>query len=248
MEYQWARNTIGQSGCAIYRLHGKAGAPELFLKHGRGAAADDLAAEVQRLRWLAGRIAVPSVVSYECSSAEAWLLTTALPGQTAYQMLKADPRAGCAIVDRLAAFLRRLHEMPLAACPFDSSHVAKLAWARERIDAGLVDVEDFDDERAGWTAEQVWEAMHRLPPFRPDQVVTHGDFSLDNILLSEGGVAGCIDVGQLGVADRYQDLAILWNCLGDFGPALQERLFLSYGIAEVDADKLQFHLMLDELF
>ena len=96
--------------------------------------------------------------------------------------------------------------------------------------------------------EQVWKEMHKLLPFSPDSVVTHGDFSLDNLIFDEGKLIGCIDVGRVGIADRYQDLAILWNCLGEFSPSLQKRLFQKYGIDNPDMNKLQFHLMLDEFF
>jgi aminoglycoside phosphotransferase len=68
------------------------------------------------------------------------------------------------------------------------------------------------------------------------------------VLHSVFAAAGCIDVGRVGIADRYQDLAILWNCLGEFSPSLQKRLFQKYGIDNPDMNKLQFHLMLDEFF
>lgn len=61
-------------------------------------------------------------------------------------------------------------------------------------------------------------------------------------------MVGCIDVGRAGIADRYQDLAILWNCLGEFGASLRERLFPQYGLSAPDRRKLEFHLLLDELF
>jgi aminoglycoside 3'-phosphotransferase-1 len=61
-------------------------------------------------------------------------------------------------------------------------------------------------------------------------------------------VIGCVDAARVGIADRYQNLAILWNSLGEFAPALQGQLFEQYGIADPDRRKLQFHLMLDELF
>ncbi len=144
--------------------------------------------------------------------------------------------------------MHRLHSIPVSECPFNSDHTLRLARAAARIDAGLVDVDDFDEERAGWTAERIWDEMQSLLPLSPDRVVTHGDFSLDNLLIHDGEVVGCIDVGWAGIADRYQDLAILWNCLGEVGPALQERLFRRYGIPEPDRRKLEFHLMLDELF
>lgn len=246
--YEWARDAIGESGGAVYRFHGKARAPDLYLKHGKDAVADDITDEMARLGWLAGHIPVPAVAHFVRTPGQAWLLMTAVHGRTAYQVLKSSPDAHPAVVDALAAFLRRLHTIPVGECPFNSDHAFRLARARTRIDAGLVDVDDFDEERDGWTAEQVWEAMQRLLPFTPDPVVTHGDFSLDNLLIHQGEVAGCIDVGRVGIADRYQDIAILWNCLGEFGPSLQRRFLLQYGIADLDQRKLQFHLMLDELF
>lgn len=246
--YEWARDNVGESGGAVYRLHSKAGAPDLFLKHGQSSIAGDIADEMVRLRWLANHVPVPAVERFVFNPDEAWLLMTAVPGQTAYQVLEAHPEARIGVVDALARFLRRLHAIPISACPFTSDHAYRLAQARERIDAGLIDEDDFDDEREGWTSEQVWEAMQGLLPISSDPVVTHGDFSLDNILMIEGEVVGCIDAGKAGIADRYQDLAILWNNLGEFGASLQSRLLEQYGIAHADERKLQFHLLLDEMF
>lgn len=248
--YEWERDDAGESGSIVVRLHGRLAAPDLYLKHGRGTLADDLLAEADRLRWLAGRLPVPAIVQLRHATDEAWLLTEALPGETAYELLAAetgaDARAG--VVEEMARFLRTVHSIPSQECPFDSGHVGRLAHARRRIDAGLVDEDDFDEEREGWTAEQVWQALHDAEPFAPDLVVTHGDFSLDNVMIAGGRVVGCIDVGRLGVADRYQDLAVAWNCLQEFGSALQERFLAAYGISEVNKGKLHFHLLLDELF
>lgn len=246
--YEWARNNVGESGAAVYRLYGKSGAPDLFLKHGRGAVAGDLVDEMARLRWLAKHIPVPAIEHFVITPGEAWLLMTALPGKTAYQVLEERPQDSMAVVDALADFLRRLHAIPIRDCPFNSDHVYGLSLARKRIDSGLVEEDDFDEEREGWTAEQVWHAMHKLLPIAADPVVTHGDFSLDNLLMVDGKIVGCIDVGRVGIADRYQDLAILWNCLGEFGGDLQGRFLARYGVPSPDQGKLQFHLMLDELF
>jgi aminoglycoside 3'-phosphotransferase-1 len=200
-----------------------------------------------RLRWLSKRLPTPEVRQFVWSRDEAWLLMTALPGRTAYDLLQSDADR-YAIVDAIAAFLRRLHAIPVSECPFNSAFDHRLALGKERIDAGLVDEDDFDEERAGWTAEQVWTAMQPLLPFTPDRVVTHGDFSLDNLLVVNGEVIGCVDVGKLGIADRYQDIAILWNGLGEFGESVRDRLLTAYGIPDPDRVKLQLHLLLDELF
>lgn len=246
--YSWARDMVGESGGVVYRLHGKPGAADLYLKHGRVAVAEDLADEAARLNWLAGRIPTPAVVQFERAGQDAWLLMEAMPGETAYQVLEANPDAAPSVVDALALFLRRFHAIPAGECPFNSDHHSRLLLARARMEAGVVDVEDFDDERQGWSAERVWEAMQALASFQAEPVVTHGDFSLDNLLMRDGAVVGCIDVGRVGIADRYQDLAILWNGLGEFGAPLQGRLFEQYGAACVDHGRLEFHLVLDEFF
>lgn len=72
--------------------------------------------------------------------------------------------------------------------------------------------------------------------------------TLDNILIRGNEVTSCIDTGRAGLADKYQDLAILWDCLGEFSPVLQDRLFQTYGITTPYQRRLRFHLGLDELF
>lgn len=200
-----------------------------------------------RLRWLAAHIAVPAVLHFERSEEDAWLFTEEVEGRTLYQLLEAgtDPEI---LVDAAAVFLRQLHAIPAESCPFASDHRLRLLAAHERMSEGLVDSGDFDEEREGLTPEAVWAQMNALLPLISDSVVTHGDFSLDNLIWRDGGIVACIDVGRAGLADRYQDLAILWNGLGEFGPAMQRRLFEAYGIEAVDRARLDFHLMLDEFF
>ncbi|WP_233236477.1 APH(3') family aminoglycoside O-phosphotransferase [Bordetella sp. LUAb4] len=247
--YDWYRNMQGMSGGHVYRLTDPRGGTSFYLKHGRGSIADDLAAEVERLVWLKPRIAVPTVLGFHRDDEQAWLLLSAIPGRTAYQALKAAPGRCEAIVQAVALFLKRLHDLPIADCPFDSGQGRRLEQARSRMDAGLVDITEFDDERHGWHARRVWMEMTGLLPLRSDDVVTHGDFTLENLLVdNHGAVAGCIDAGRAGVADRYQDLAILGRSLDEFGVGAQRRLFTSYGIAEPDETKQRFYLMLDEFF
>ena len=246
--YCWLRNNVGEAGGTVYRLHAKAAAPDLYCKHGTGGVAQDTIDEMTRLRWLSGRIAVPQVTHFLATADEAWLVTTALPGQTAYALLEAEPASREGVVDALARFLRQFHAIDVHSCPFASDHLRRLPLARLRVAGGLVDEDDFDDARTGWTPAKVLGALEALLPLATDPVVTHGDFSLDNLLLHQGEVVGCIDTGRAGVADRYQDLAIMWNCLEEFGEPMQQRFLAAYGEARPDPVKLQFHLLLDELF
>ena len=112
------------------------------------------------------------------------------------------------------------------------------------------DVEDFADDHLGWDAERM--LAHTEALYDPDlhqRVVTHGDFSLGNLLMDErGDVTGCIDVGLLGVADPYQDIAILCANLGELDPAAERAFLDAIGVASPDRQRMAFHRCLDELF
>lgn len=246
--FEWARSTVGQSGGDVWRVASRDGRFSYYLKRGTGDAAKALQEEADRLRWLARHVSVPQLVAFAQDTAASWLLMTAIPGKTAWDVLHAEPGQRARLIEAIAAHLRIWHAIPPPDCPFSAVASQRLAAARVRIDAGLVDEDDFDDERAGWSAAQVWDALMASPLPGAPPVVTHGDFSLDNILIENGAVTGCIDVGRAGLADRYQDIAILWNCLGEFGPELQSRLLVALGEGAGDRTRLDFHLLLDELF
>jgi len=245
----WFRDRVGESGCAVWRL-ARPGAPDLYLKRGRGPHARDAGDEADRLEWARGRLPVPALLARVSVADAAWMLTTALPGPTTYQGMQVADAAGRVALARSAArILARVHALRAADCPFDASAPVRLTAARARLEAGLIGEDEFDAERAGWTGRQLWDAMQDLLPLPADEpVVTHGDYSLDNLLIDGGEVTGLIDLGRLGRADRYQDLAILWNCLREFGDEVADAALAEYGAHPPDERRMRFHLMLDECF
>lgn len=245
---RWTREEAGESGGIIHRLTGRDGA-DLYLKYGEGAVADAIVDEAVRLRWLAGRVPAATVVRVAIEPGFAWLLTEAVPGRTGDAWLDDEPAALSPIIDGFADFLRRLHALPIDDCPFEAGAIFRLTAARARVSAGMVDEDDFDAGHSGWSAARVLAAAEALAGCANRRVVTHGDFSLGNLLFDEdGAVTGCIDVGRLGVADPYQDIAIFWQNLGDYGGDAQARFLRALGIATPDEQRLRFHRLLDELF
>jgi aminoglycoside 3'-phosphotransferase-1 len=245
--YESVRDTVGESGAAVYRLR-RPGADDRYLKLGHGAVAREIADEVARLRWLAGQMPVPDVIEFVATDDAAWLLMTALPGRTAAESLRDPASDRIAIVDALATALRRWHGLPIESCPFNADIGVRMLAARARLAAGLVDPRDWGAARAGSSVEQAWDELRGFLPITPDPVVTHGDLTLDNVLIEGEQVVGCVDVGRAGVADRYQDLALLWAGLAEFGDALPQRFLASYGATTPDMHKIRFHLALDEWF
>ncbi|WP_373486546.1 APH(3') family aminoglycoside O-phosphotransferase [Blastomonas sp.] len=239
---------VGESGCKVLRLDDHEGQTVAYLKHGKGVLSDAVADEMTRLRWLHSRLPVPEIIRFIATQDECWLMTKALSGESARALLdkRRDDRE--LVIDALADFLRVVHALPVVECPFDTRLERRLIEGRARIDAGLVNEADFDQEQQEWSAEDVWEAIQAHLPLKPDLVVTHGDFSLDNVLFEGGRISGCIDVGGAGLADRYHDLAICWSDLAEYGVHAQERLLKRYGVGEGDRRKLQTYQLLNELF
>lgn len=94
---------------------------------------------------------------------------------------------------------------------------------------------------------------------RPEEelVLSHGDFCLPNIFLEKEKLSGFIDLGRMGLADKWQDIALCYRSLkhnfeGYYGGKVYEGfdpdiLFEALGI-EPDWQKLNYYILLDELF
>ena len=244
----WEREPEGESGGIIHRVV-TADGERLFLKFGEGAVADAVVDEATRLRWLQGRVPTVRLVSSVVEPDAAWLLTSAAPGKTGDAWLAERPDLLPHVIRGFATFLRLLHALPVDECPFDASAPVRLAAARKLVAVGAVDEDDFGDDHLGMGAAAVLAHAEALAGHATGRVVTHGDYSLGNLLLdADGAVTGCIDVGRLGIADPYQDIAILWENLGDFGEAAQRLLLAALGVDPLDEPRLVFHRTLDELF
>lgn len=86
------------------------------------------------------------------------------------------------------------------------------------------------------------------PPPIDRVVVCHGDTCAPNTLLDDAGrFAGHVDLGALGVADRWADLAIAtWSTRWNYGPGWERALLDAYGIAP-DDDRTRYYRLLWDL-
>jgi kanamycin kinase len=153
----------------------------------------------------------------------------------------ADPEAAAAGIGR---GLRRLHDaLPVDRCPFDWSVDRRLRLADERIATGA--------GPAGWFPEHrhltVAEARDRIgrPPPIDQLVVCHGDACVPNTMLyDDGSFAAHVDLGSLGLADRWADLATAaWSTEWNYGRGYDGVVYDGYGI-EPDPDRIAYYRLL----
>jgi aminoglycoside phosphotransferase len=240
----WHADLVWESGAQTWLMTGPAG-EQLYLKAGPADAAVPLRAEAARLRWAhdAG-LPVPAVLA-DCRSCDCeWLLTRPLPGRSAIDPeLMASPAE---LVGLLADGLRQFHAAPAARCPFRFEIPEALERVAGRVAAGLIEPEDMHPEHAHLSPAAALAELERLRPEREDLVVCHGDYCLPNVLISDGRVSGFIDLGELGVADRWWDLATAtWSLTWNLGPGWEEPFLAAYGVAPDDRRIAFYRLLYD---
>ncbi len=248
----WTADDMGCSGAEVWRITRTDGTV-YYLKHVAdtehvgGAGWAELAHEHALLAWLQGKLPVPQIAFWRAAEQQADLVTTALPG-----VMTCDPTLNAhvpLVIQRLAEGLRLIHALPVSACPFDQRLDRKLADARARIDAGLIDTADFDPARQGDDPATLYQRLLAERPASEDLVCTHGDYCLPNIFLdpADHHLTGFIDWGRGGVADRYQDLAIAARSIAhNWGAQWVPAFFAHYGTVP-DATKIAYYQLLDEL-
>jgi kanamycin kinase len=236
------RNELGG---LTFRLDGGGDGTRYVKWAAAGTPEIDLPGEAERLAW-AGRWArVPPVVGHGTDAEGAWLVTAAVPGRSAVEpRWKDEPATAAAAIGR---GLRLLHDaLPADRCPFDWSVERRLVRADERIAGG--------EGPADWSPEHrrlgLAGARARLgaPPDVDRLVVCHGDACTPNSLLhDDGAFAAHVDLGSLGVADRWADLAVAtWSLEWDYSPGFDGVLYDAYGIAP-DPERIAYYRLLYDL-
>ena len=224
------------------------GPDRCFIKSAPAGFPLDLAAEMARMTWAAAYTPVPRVLGLGADGGGSWLVTAALPGRNAVsRRWLADPRTA---VIAIGEGLRAMHDaMPVDGCPF--------SWmAEDRIAAappgGARAGQLGTSGRAGRAHLPlgVDGALARVADIPPADrlVVCHGDACAPNTLITADGLwSGHVDLSDLGVADRWADLAIAtWSTGWNYGPGWEQLLLDAYGI-KPDEERTRYYRLLWEL-
>jgi streptomycin 3"-kinase len=250
----WRRVKTGESGDRVYRREDGLA----YAKIASSARSIDLAGERDRLLWLQDKgIAVPKVIDWREMEEGACLVMTAIPGIPAVELdgdalLKAWPS--------MVRQLKSLHGLPIDRCPFDRSLSLMFAKAADVVARDAVNPDFLPPEDAAKPAGELLDRVERDLPVRVDQeaidrVLCHGDACMPNFMVDPHSLqcTGLIDLGRLGKADRYVDLALMIaNAEESWATLEQEQrafsiLFETLEIAEPDRERLAFYLRLDPL-
>lgn len=250
----WVPIRSGESGDFVYRrADGLA-----YAKIAPFARVADLAGERERLIWLYGRgVGCPEIIDWRETEEGACLTMAAIPGVPAADLsgpdlLKAWPS--------MAQQLGLLHSLPLVQCPFERSLSQMFARAVNVVSRNAVNPDFLPDEDKNKPQQELLARVEEELPVRLDQeradiVVCHGDPCMPNFIVDPQSLrcVGVTDLGRLGTADRYADLALMVANAEESWTAPHEAehafaiLFDMLGINAPDRERLAFYLRLDPL-
>ncbi len=219
--------------------------PPQYIKWNPPGSHESLAAEANRLFWLSKQgFPTPKLVEYQRNNSEELLITEAVPASNAVApRWKNDPDVAARAV---AEGLKALHALPTDGCPFTWEAQERLQACTQNAGTDCIPSElavprkhSHPEPRDGQPCEKVPVGS---PPPIDKLVICHGDACTPNTLVSSGGeFAGLVDLGRLGLADRWADLAVAEMSLGWNYPDFNRELFWeTYGI-EPDQERLAYY-------
>jgi len=210
--------------------------------------------QIRMLNWLQGKLPVPKVFCHEVQENQSYLLMSKVPGvMCCDEKYMADPEK---LTNILAEALKLLWQVDISDCPCDVNLDQKLEWARYNVEHNLVDVDNVEKETFGEGGfESPGHLLDWLIQNKPKEelVLSHGDFCLPNIFVEDDKINGFIDLGRMGITDKYQDIALCYRSLKHnydgkiYEGYRPEMLFEKLGIVP-DWEKIRYYILLDELF
>ncbi len=219
---------------------------------------EELEREYRVMKWLQDKLPVPKVLRVERDEKKNYLLMTKMPGEMscADRYMK-DPEQ---LIDSLVEGLQMLWKVDISSCPYTCHLKDKLRMAKYNVENNLVDLDNVEPDTFGENGfknpEHLLEWLYNNEP-EEELVLSHGDFCLPNIFLTDGRVSGYIDLGRTGIADKWQDIALCYRSLvHNFSGKFTEKqyegfdekmLFEKLGV-EPKWDKIRYYILLDELF
>ena len=141
--------------------------------------------------------------------------------------------------------LRAFHDsLPVDECPYSWRATERLERKLAAVRAGQSNPADWHPPYNDLTLDDALAGLADEPP-TGDLVVCHGDACAPNTLLNNDGIAvGHVDLGALGVGERWADVAVASMSLSwNYGPGWEDAFYAAYGIDRDPEREAYFRLL-----
>ncbi|KRF20615.1 phosphotransferase [Nocardioides sp. Soil797] len=178
---------------------------------------DDLLKEAEFLPRLAPHLGVPVpevrfLAERSSLFPRPWTVVSWVPGEPPVQL---DPSRQARAALGLGRFVSRLHEVDTWGLASGAERWGYRAGepVTDVIDGWATSAaQELDDLFDPRQVAEAWRRVRDVPPASRPACWVHTDLSAENLLISsDGGLAGVVDFGGLGIGDRAVDLLYAWS-------------------------------------
>lgn len=237
--------TQGRIGDTLYYGQLRSGEPA-YLKVGSGYSANELNREAKILQWLKGNLIAPQLIEFQEIDRYSYLLILEIKGQPLH---KASNLRKIQAVAILAKALQMIHELPVGFCPFKNVLAYEIEEIERFVKENRINVALFSKNNKGKMPEDVLKRLKSIKNDLNQNIVTHGDFCLPNVLVKNNDVSGVVDWSKCGIADHHRDFSALDGSIKrNLGEKYIFEFYNAYGINpnDIDLELINFYKLIDQ--
>lgn len=200
--------------------------------------------EAEMMKWLSGQVKVPAVLEYGIWGQEEYILMSELKGHP-IDFFVSEPMQ---YIEYLVKALRQLQAIEIADCPFSSQIDFRLAELKYLLDHGMADIDlsHWEETTAFQHPLELYGWLCRNKP-KEELCFSYGDLSA-NFFVSDGEIY-FYDLARCGIADKWLDIAFCVRSIREYYPGMEyEKLFFQMLGIEPDYEKINYYILLDEMF
>lgn len=224
---------LGRSDTKVFKTKLNSNHQEVILKIQYIESKNNLEEEYKRLKWIEGKLNTPKAYYYNEKDNIKYLIMEYKKGSPSFKFDDIGYQLGKA--------LKEIHQVNIENCPFNKySPEQLLSNFLAKLDSIYPEIQDnYKDE----TKETVIEFMKENTP--TDKVLTHGDYSMPNILINNGEIS-FIDLGELGISTKYLDIYYLMKSLKiNKKEEIFEEFLKGYGIDKINNNYIKWMDLID---
>lgn len=200
--------------------------------------------EAAVMRWLTDKLNVPEVLEYGETEDSEYLIMSEIRGRHIDDFAETPLQ----YISYLVKAIKQLWSINISQCNFSSRLDMRLQELDYLLQRNLADVDAVNwQDTTNFTKPEelyLWLCNNRPPE---ELVFSHGDIGA-NFFVADGEIY-FYDLARCGIADKWQDIAFCVRDIRDYYPdANYERIFFEMLGIEPDYPKIDYYILLDEMF
>lgn len=199
--------------------------------------------EAEVMQWLEGILNVPKVIEYGQKESTEYLIMSEIEGKSIDDFAE-DP---IQYIAYLANAIKLLQSIDISNCPFSSQIDMRLEELDYLLKNGLADtdISNWEDSTEFTDPQELYKWLCDNKPHE-ELVFSHGDIS--NLFICNDEIY-FFDLARCGTADKWLDISMCVREIRNFFHNSEfEKLFFEMLGMELNYEKINYYLLLDEMF